>query len=142
MTPEQAIIEIENMVFRPGWKLHAIHNWLCDPGQVFVWADVKTWDTSYRAPDGTLTVRKDDLDPQALIDVTELDRAGLCHAILIQLVRPFDDHEDREFLACRQPDGSWKAPLHPHTYDGELAWYRRLPERAAIVLSELERVMA
>lgn len=123
MTPEQAITQIESMRFRPGWTLHAQQTFFTGPGAVYVWAEVKTFDTSYRAPDGTLT-RPLTLHPEALIRVSGLDEAGLVAALLRDLVRPFDEHEDREFLACSRPGGRWYAPLHPHTPEGERAWER------------------
>lgn len=121
MTPEQAITQIEHMGFRPGWTLHATQNILCDPDQVYVWADLRTVDTSYRGADRGEFTRTIRLQPDCLISVRDLDEAGLCYAILTQLVRPTDDHEDREFLQVRRGD-RWYSPLHPHTAEGERAW--------------------
>lgn len=136
MTPEQAISQIKDMVFRPGWRFDAEVNWVCGPGQVYVQAEVRSYDTRYRAADGTLTTPYT-LHPEALIGVIELDRDGLFRAIITQLVRPFDDHEDREFLATRQSGGQWYAPLHPHTDEGIAAWDKGADDRVIRALSEL-----
>ena len=137
MTPEQAISQVNEMVFRPGWRFRAVQQpWLTGPDEIYVQAEVQSWDTSHRAADGTL-IRPMTLHPDALIKVSELDRDGLFCAIINQLVRPFDDHEDREFLATQQSGGRWRAPLHPHTAEGERAWAKGADDRAARALSEL-----
>lgn len=133
MTPEQAISQISEMVFRPGWSFRA-YAW--DDTSVYVVATVQTFDTSFRRQDGTLYVPIT-LHPEALIDVSELDRDRLYCAIITQLVRPFDDHEDREFLAARQAGGRWYAPLHYHTDEGKLAWAKGAEDRAVSALAEL-----
>lgn len=133
MTPEQAAHQINEMVFRPGWRFAAARY---DATTVGVVAEVESYDTSYRRGDGTL-YKPMTLHPSALIDVSELDRDGLFCAIITQLVRPFDDHEDREFLASRSGSGQWRAPLHPHTTEGDAAWAKGAEDRALRVLSEL-----
>lgn len=134
MTPEQAVSTIKNMIFRPGWTLGARQ---LSPEFIRVWADVDTVDTSYPDPDGSYRVRKP-LRPEALIDVRDLNLSGLCHAILTKLVAPFDTHENREFLQVRSAGGTFRAPLHPHTDDGQQAWYSRTTERAEDMLRELD----
>ena len=135
MTPEQAVSTIRDMIFRPGWKLSAT---VLDSTTINVRADIYTVDTSYPSADGVFRVRKD-LDMDADIDVSELNLAGLCHAILIELVEPFDRHENREFLQVRLPvSGQFRAPLHPHTDDGREAWGNRAAERAErAIITEL-----
>ena len=124
MTPDQAISVIHNMRFRPGWSFKAEVNWLCDEGEIYVEAKVASYDTSYRTADGALT-RPMTMDPEAIIKVTDLNEAGLFNALIAQLVRPFDDHEDREFMVSPRPGGRWYAPLHPHTPEGNAAWDER-----------------
>lgn len=132
MTPQEAIPIISTLVFRPGWKFHAeTPPWWAhpDPYDIDVRAEVASFNTSYRNHAGVLSMPMT-LAPAAVINVRDLDRAGLCHAILTRLVRPFDDHEDREFMRVSEPDGSWYAPLHPHHDAGKAAWARHAEERA------------
>lgn len=119
MTPDQAVRQIRNTIFRPGWKFSAS---ALSGGQVFVEIELDTVNTSVVSPEGAYT------EPMKLphwqrIDVTSLDEAGLAHE-LIRIAHQLDEHEDREFMRVRQADGTWFAPLHPHRPDGDRAWYR------------------
>ena len=135
MTPEQAIAAVRTMTFRPGWKLDAEKY---DSTRVDIFAEVDTFDTSYADAGGSF-YRRIHLQPSETIDVSDLNLAGLCHAIMTKLVEPFDQHENREFLQVRTADG-WYAPLHPHTPEGQRAWYRGAGERAARFLAELNEL--
>ena len=130
MTPEQAVSTVQDMIFRPGWKLSAS---ALNSTTVNVMAEIETVDTSYPDTDGIFRVVKD-LDVDVDIDVSDLDLAGLCHAIITELAEPFDRHEDREFLQVRTADGQFRAPLHPHTRDGKYEWGIRAAERAAYAM--------
>jgi hypothetical protein len=118
MTPEQAIQQVNNTIFRPGWKLSAMR-W--GPSSIYVDATIDTVDTSTVSPSGNYYEPRR-IAAEGIVRVENLDQAGLCHAIMEQVVRPSDEHEDREFMRVRQPDGTWFAPLHPHRPDGQRAW--------------------
>lgn len=128
MTPEEAAEVIRRSRFRPGWTFRTA---ILDRTRIRVMAEIDTYDTSYRDRYGRLT-RPGTIAPldRAIIDVTELDIAGLLHAVITQLVRVIDDHEDREMFVLPR-DGRWSAPLHPHTEDGMRAWERLELARAA-----------
>lgn len=121
MKASEAVAAVNGMIFRPGWKLSAREVRLYGPDHVRVVARVTTVDTSYPTPEGEYKVPlTSTLD--TVLDVSDLDLAGLCHAI-ITWAEMTDPHEDREFLRIWD-GGRWTAPLHPHTEAGERAWER------------------
>lgn len=117
MQTEEALTQIRNTVFRPGCTITA------EPyqyGEIAVTFTLDTVDTSYTDDDGKFRTPLV-TSTGTRIQVTNLDEVGLCCALLDGIAE-MDDHENREFLKVRQPDGSWKALLHPHTPEGELRW--------------------
>lgn len=121
MTPDEIVREVRGMVFKPGWSLSA-QPYL----GMFVLVElfIDTVDTSFPDADGICRKRvrlyRDTLlDPKEITSIEDI-----CHAIL-KLANETDEHENREFLKVRRPDGSWYAPMHPHTTEGESAWKRR-----------------
>jgi len=118
MTPDQAVRQIRNIAFKPGWRLDALA--LGDREHVAVTYYIDTVDSSYPGLDG-ICRRQVTLERPDIIDVTGLDEAGLCHRLL-KLASAVDEHENREFMKVRQPDGSWATPLHPHTDQGNSSW--------------------
>jgi hypothetical protein len=119
MTPEQAVYQIRNTIFKPGWDFSASR---FDETQILVQADIHTVDTSYVNASGHF-YRPVTLPDTKVIDVSGLDEQGLCYELL-KMAQATNLHEDREFMQVRQPDGSWTAPLHPHVPDAERAWQR------------------
>lgn len=109
------------MVFKPGWKITAEH---FGGSLVLLTIYIDTVDTSYPDEDGVCR-RQIRLVRDRFINVAGLDLDGLCFQVL-SLAAETDVHENREFLKVRQPDGTWKAPLHPHTTQGEAAWQENL----------------
>lgn len=123
MDTETAAYIVSNSRFRPGWKFKAqVWNYR----EIMVTVTLDTHDTRYRTPRGTLTKPISMDSPPFFIDVTHLDESGLAYKILKDIVKPIDDHEDREFLVFRQPDGTWESPVHPHTPEGQVSWARAI----------------
>jgi hypothetical protein len=117
MMAREAVEQIRNTVFKPGWR---ISGYELDSSFIMVQFVIETVDTSYPDADGTCR-RPIRLGPDTVINVRRLDEAGLAHELL-RFAAQLDEHENREFLKIRQPDGSWHAPLHPHTDAGNEAW--------------------
>ena len=117
MTPEQAVAEVNGMVFKPGWRVQAEP---FGPVKVIVTMYIDTVDTSYPDPDGvcrkTVTLYR-----ETIFNPDGMDLEAVCYQVLMLGVQT-DIHEDREFLKVRRADGTWFAPLHPHTPQGERAW--------------------
>lgn len=124
MKSSQAIEQIRNSVFKPGWEMEASS---FGGDLIILTFYIHTTDTSYPDFDGVcrkpITLVRDEL-----VDVSPMDEVALCAAIIC-LADQIDIHEDREFLKVRQPDGSWKALLHPHTAAGERAWDKHVAGR-------------
>lgn len=117
MNSSDAAALVNRTIFRPGWKFSASYASATSIDVTF-WLD--TVDTSYPDSAGAYDVPKL-IDQTVTIDVPGLGEHTLL-ALLLRYAHKMDDHEDREFLRVRQPDGTWKAPFHPHNDDGELAW--------------------
>lgn len=115
-----------NMAYREGWHFTASDaSGYFTETTVVVSVKVDTVDTSYPDADGICrSVSATVGTSPFVLDVAGMDAAALCHAILKVAHGQIEEHESREFLKVRQPDGSWVAPLHPHTYEGEEAWNR------------------
>jgi hypothetical protein len=121
MTPEQAVTEVNGMVFKPGWRVTAER---FGPRKVLVTMYIDTVDTSYPGEDGQC--RKNvQLYRERIFDPAQMDLEAVCYQVLV-LAAQTDVHEDREFLKVRRADGSWYAPLHPHTPQGTRAWLNNL----------------
>ena len=117
MRAAEAVEQVRNSVFKPGWKMVAERY----SGDLIIFTFyIDTVDTSYPSPDG-ICRKHVTLVRDAVWDVSRLDANGL-DARILKLAAETDVHENREFLKHRQPDGSWYAPLHPHTVEGERAW--------------------
>jgi hypothetical protein len=120
MRASEAVEIVRNSVFKPGWRMEAESY-----GQELLMFTfyIDTVDTSYPDADGVcrkhVTLIRDDM-----IDVSQLRTAGDLFLRILGLAAETDVHENREFLKIRQADGSWKAPLHPHTAEGERAWMK------------------
>jgi hypothetical protein len=115
---QAAVSFINGMAFKQDWKPYATY-WM--PGAVLAGFTIKTVDTSYPDADGVCRAVPLTLRPAQVIRVRDLDETGLAYA-MIRIAAEASQHEDREFLKVQKPDGSWVAPLHPHTLEGELAW--------------------
>ena len=117
MTPEQAVAEVNGMVFKPGWRVLAER---FGPVKVMVTMYIDTVDTSYPEADGvcrkTVTLYR-----EKMFDPARMDLEAVCYQV-VMLAAQTDVHEDREFLKVRRADGTWYSPLHPHTTQGERAW--------------------
>lgn len=117
MNQDQAVKALNEMAFKPGWRVLAEP---FGPRKVLLMMNIDTVDTSYPDPDGQCR-RRTQLYRERLFDPEGLDLEGVCYQVL-KLATDTDVHEDREFLKVRRADGSWYAPLHPHTMEGELSW--------------------
>ena len=118
MRGSEAVRQIRNTAFKPGWEYQAVpfHDDL-----VMVDLFIDTVDTSYPDADGICRRKTRIVGGTKVLDVSGLTETGLCFELL-KLALDADEHEDREFLKVRQPDGSWYSPLHPHTPEGNRAW--------------------
>jgi hypothetical protein len=124
MQASEAVRIIKGMVFKPGWRMEATD--LGTDTTVYVRFLIDTVDTSEITPDRffprEITLVRDFRDiPELLIDVRDLDLERLS-AVLVKAATDIDIHENREFLQVQRPDGTWYAPLHPHTAQGNRAW--------------------
>lgn len=120
MRASEAVEIVRRSVFKPGWRMRAR-----DYGQdiiEFIFY-IDTVDTSYPSHDG-ICRRQVTLVREDLFDVRPMRTTEDLFARILKLSAEIDSHEDREFLKERQPGGSWNAPLHPHTADGERAWLK------------------
>ena len=120
MRADEAVRFVNGLAFKPGWRPIAEHY---TTGMIRVGFLIETVDTSYPDGDGICRDRISILGRDRLVSVTDLDEAGLLYEVLM-CADDNDKHENREFLKVRQPDGSWEAPLHPHTGAGNRAWDR------------------
>jgi hypothetical protein len=120
MKATEAVEQIRSTAFKPGWRFEGRHY---GGDLVLVELLIDTVDTSYPDADGVCRERIRILGGDKLVNVAALDEAALC-VELLAIADEADEHENREFLKVRQPDGSWKAPLHPHTNEGNAAWRR------------------
>jgi hypothetical protein len=120
MRADEAVRYVNGLAFKPGWRPIAEHYTYSHIRIGFI---IETVDTSYPDGDGICRDRITILGRDRLVDVTDLDEEGLCAEVL-KCAADNDSHENREFLKARQPDGSWQAPLHPHTPAGNRAWDR------------------
>ena len=113
MTTSEAIEIINDLIFRPGWRITARPAGWNKIGITYV---IDTVDTNY--PPDYLVPRM--VGDEFEVDVSQLDADGL----LLALLQRFADthkHEDREFL--RRRSEGLNAPFHPHHIDGEMRWY-------------------
>lgn len=119
MQASEAVRQIRDTIFKPGWSFSAS---AVDEYKIRVYFTIHTVDTSYVDAVGNFYAPKT-LSDDFTMDVSALDEQGLCYQLLkVGMMTNF--HEDREFMQVRQPDGTFRAPLHPHTYDGEVGWQR------------------
>lgn len=114
----EAVEQIRNTAFKPGWRFEASPY---GGDLVMVELLVSTVDTSYPDADGICRRKITILGGDKVLNVRNLDESGVCYELL-RLADEADEHENREFLKVRQPDGSWVAPLHPHTREGNRRW--------------------
>jgi len=122
MKAAEAVELLHRLTFRPGWLITGTTEGVEQPGKEYVLVEfmIMTVDTSFPNVTGRYTIPKM-LMPEFKVDVARMTPYLFLDAILRQ-VHELDVHEDREFLRVRQDDGSWKAPFHPHTPQGELDW--------------------
>lgn len=106
------------MIFKPGWRMSAQ---VRSDSTIYLSARFAAYDSSSVDYNGNFYERTTLAPPQITIDVSGLDKAGLAHRV-VRYALELEAHEMREFCQFRQRDGSWRAPLHPHTYDGGTAW--------------------
>jgi hypothetical protein len=119
---EAARLINNDMAFWEGWRFSASP---VSFSALHVEVEIDTVDTSYPDADGRCRSQKITLLRDFLIrDVGSLDENGIAYRVL-KSAAEISEHEDREALKIRQPDGTWRAPLHPHTMDGELGWRTR-----------------
>lgn len=122
MRAVDAVRFVEGLAFKPGWQPTA--EVYSSGGLVELSFIIRTVDTSYPDPDGVCRRQITIYGRQRMVNVTAMDEDDLLAEVL-KCAADNDSHENREFLKVRQPDGSWEAPLHPHTYEGERAWQQR-----------------
>lgn len=137
MRAEDAVRFVEGLAFKPGWQPTA--EVVSYAGLVELSFIIRTVDTSYPDPDGVCRTQITIYGRQRVVNVTYLDETDLLAEVL-KCAADNDQHENREFLKVRQPDGSWHAPLHPHTREGNRAWDRRqepAPKTSAAGLMQL-----
>lgn len=115
----EALAQIKNTAFREGWTFTARPYY---GDRIEVEFSIKTVDTSYPSADGICRIPKT-IGDTVVVDVSDMDEAALAYQLL-DIAAQTNTHEDREFLQIRQPDGSWVAPLHPHTDSGNDKWDR------------------
>jgi hypothetical protein len=123
MKTQEAIDLVNSTIFRPGWQITARHyayGYGYSPGKIEVHYRTETVDTSYPSTSGEYTVPRT-IANENVHDVEGKTGDQLLRAILSD-VRKMDEHEDREFLRVRQGNGSWEAPFHPHTNEGDRRW--------------------
>lgn len=121
MQAREAIEQISNTTFKPGWSFTATPGY--GDNEVYVSLTIRTVDTSYTMANGTFPVSITTGDSR-VFNVGHMDRDKLCYHLL-QFAAEADSHENREFLKIRQADGSWYAPLHPHTHEGQMSWHQQ-----------------
>jgi len=121
MRANEAVEIIRNSVFKPGWRMEAQVYY---GDLIYFTFYIDTVDTSYPSPDGTcrkhVTLVRDEL-----WDVSPLRTTEDLFAKVLKLAADIDSHENREFLKERRAGGSWHAPLHPHTSEGQHEWAKR-----------------
>lgn len=136
MRAEDAVRFVEGLAFKPGWQPTA--EIISYAGLVELSFIIRTVDTSYPDPDGVCRRQITIYGQQRMVNVTDLDEEGLLAEVL-KCADSNDEHENREFLKVRQPDGSWEAPLHPHTNAGNRAWDRhREPARKPVATGRMQ----
>lgn len=128
MTATQAAAQVNATKFKPGWRPVAR---VAGVNRVEIGFEVETVDTSYRTSDGRFTRPITMPSPTRTLDAGSLTEQSLDYELL-KLAASLDEHENREFLQRRQPDGKWVASLHPHTTDGELGWLQCQLEDAGL----------
>lgn len=127
MMVSEAIAAVEDLVFRPGWRLKARPAYVTDGegfrvsrswNKIEVMITIETVDTNRQYAAGGYRKPKTVLD-EIEIDVSRLDRDGLEYALLKGFAA-LHSHEDREFLRRKSED--YAATFHPHRDDGERRW--------------------
>lgn len=121
MRAVDAVRFVEGLAFKPGWQPTA--EVVSYGGLVNLGFIIRTVDTSYPDPDGVCRRQITIYGRERAVNVTAMDEDALLAEVLA-CAADNDSHENREFLKVRQPGGSWYAPLHPHTPEGERAWQR------------------
>jgi hypothetical protein len=119
MQAHQVCAIVNASAFKPGWRIRAA-DW---DTSVYLAIEIDTVDTSYAASDATCR-RPVTLLRDGTLYPAHLHSAEAVLAAVLAVTREIDLHEDREFLRVQLPDGSWYAPLHPHTDAGKAAWAR------------------
>jgi hypothetical protein len=123
MDTQEAIDQVNAAIFAPGWRISAQPASSLWPTEIVVIVFLDVFDTSYPSPDGEYRVPKTLGGMPHIIDVQHLNEETLA-CKLYDIIRDIRDHEDRETLRFRQSDGSFKAPLHPHTPRCDQTWVR------------------
>ena len=117
MHTEDAVTLLNHTIYRPGWEITAREY---DGSRIEVTFRLDTVDTSQPSRSGQYLTRKV-VESDVYINVAQLNADTLLYEILRQ-AHKIDEHEDREFLRVRQGDGTFKAPVHPHTAEGDGRW--------------------
>lgn len=129
MRSEDAVEAVNKSIFKPGWKPTA---YVLDGPFIYAGFLVDTYDTSYPDADGKF--RKPMSIP--VLDVIDCDNIAderELHYRLLMIAQESNIHEDREFLQIRQPNGTFRSLLHPHTDDGNWAWRRFERQKRTLV---------
>jgi hypothetical protein len=123
MRIEQAVAFVNDLVFRPGWKISARPSYPMRGGdwqagawdRIMVTLRVETVDTNQEHAPEYRKAKIIEHDFEVIIP--QLDEDDLLYEVL-RGIADLNDHEDREFLRQRSKD--YYAPLHPHKMDGQL----------------------
>jgi hypothetical protein len=118
MNPYEAVRFVNGLAFKPGWRPVAE---VIRGNNILISFLIETVDTSFPDADGICRRQIGIFGRERRVNVLGMDEEGLLCEVL-RCAADNDEHENREFLKVRQPDGSWHAPLHPHTDAGNRAW--------------------
>jgi hypothetical protein len=114
MQASEALMIINNLIFRPGWKFMA---GIQQKNEISIEVVIATVDTN-NPPD--YRIAKTISPPALFLDVTDLTDTDLMHRIK-KWIEAINDHEDREFLRRGDIPG-YLAPFHPHHLDSDFRW--------------------
>lgn len=121
MDAGQAVSEINKLMYKPGWRITA---WVDDNPRyrnsvvincafdTYNSAEVYAHDNYRYSP----IIRPSVVERQ---DVTECRGSEDVFRLVAEFIMKIEEHEMREFLRTK---GDFKAPFHPHTFPGMLAW--------------------
>lgn len=122
MDAESAVSEINKLSYMPGWRITA---WVDDNprhrNSVII-------NCSFDAYNSSLGYAKDNYRYSPIIrpsvverqDVTECRGSEDVWRLVAEFIQKINEHEMREFL--RIPSENYKAPFHPHKFEGMEAW--------------------